>query len=181
MSDEKLVRQAAPTLANLKTGSLFPCDYQDKATLLREIRAVNRRLARKGLCLVPLRYSGTRVLLYLFRPNRLEADLARAEAQSLLRELGYDETCRQGCLCELIRRLRTEREFPHEIGLFLSYPPEDVRGFIEHKGKDCKSVGCWKVYGNAQEAERRFAAYRQCTASYLQHFAAGSSIEALAV
>ena len=34
----------------------------------------------------------------------------------------------------LIHRLRSEGEFPHEIGLFLSYPPEDVLGFICNRG-----------------------------------------------
>ena len=26
-------------------------------------------------------------------------------------------------------------EFPHEVGLFLSYPPEDVKGFIDHRAR----------------------------------------------
>lgn len=45
-----------------------------------------------------------------------------------------------------MRRLQRFEAFPHEIGLFLSYPPEDVRGFIEHKGHESKCEGCWKVY-----------------------------------
>ena len=39
-------------------------------------------------------------------------------------------------------------EFPHEVGLFLSYPPEDVKGFIAHRANDFKCAGLWKVYGN---------------------------------
>ena len=53
--------------------------------------------------------------------------------------------------------------------------------FIEHKGKDCKAVGCWKVYGDAERAEKRFTAYKRCTANYLSRFAAGASVEALTV
>lgn len=29
----------------------------------------------------------------------------------------------------------------------LGYPAEDVQGFIENETKECKCVGCWKVYG----------------------------------
>ena len=38
MSEELVIRQAAPTLAGIKTGSLFPCPCEDKAALLAEIR-----------------------------------------------------------------------------------------------------------------------------------------------
>ena len=38
MSEEMVVRQAAPTLAGIKTGSLFPCPCTEKETLLEEIR-----------------------------------------------------------------------------------------------------------------------------------------------
>ena len=39
MSEEMVVRQAAPTLAGIKTGSLFPCPCAEKDVLLGEIRA----------------------------------------------------------------------------------------------------------------------------------------------
>ena len=41
-----------------------------------------------------------------------------------------------------------------------------MTGFIEHRGKDYAYCGCWKVYGNQEEAKRRFAEYRRCTALY---------------
>ena len=37
MSEEMVVRQAAPTLAGIKTGSLFPCPCAEKDALLGEI------------------------------------------------------------------------------------------------------------------------------------------------
>ena len=45
MSEEYLISQAAPTLAGLKTGNLFPCSYSSWSSLLNEIRAVNRLLS----------------------------------------------------------------------------------------------------------------------------------------
>ena len=45
MSGEIVVRQAAPTLAGIKTGSLFPYPCRSKKRLLDEIRAFNRRFA----------------------------------------------------------------------------------------------------------------------------------------
>ena len=43
MSEEILIRQGAPTLAGIKTGSLFPCPCEDREALLSDIRQLNRR------------------------------------------------------------------------------------------------------------------------------------------
>lgn len=72
-------------------------------------------------------------------------------------------------------------EFPHEIGLFLGYPPEDVCGFIENRAGGYKCVGEWKVYGDADKAKEIFAKYRKCTEVYCAQFAQGKSIERLTV
>ena len=181
MSEEYLVWQAAPTLAGLKTGSLFPCKYDSYEELKRDIRAVNRALNSKGLRLIPLRRNDEQALLYLYRPERLRADLSAPEAAAILRREGYGDCRDTHCLHELIRRLRQFGEFPHEIGLFLSYPPEDVRGFIEHKGHNSKCDGCWKVYGDAERARKTFCAYKKCTDCYCRRKAAGASLERLAV
>ena len=66
MSEEYVVRQCAPTLAGIKTGSLFPCPYQSRQALMSEIRALNRRLSPKGLILLPVRYLDGKALLYLW-------------------------------------------------------------------------------------------------------------------
>ena len=52
MSEENVVRLCAPTLAGIKTGSLFPCPYECRETLLTEIRRYNQVLVPKGLCRV---------------------------------------------------------------------------------------------------------------------------------
>ena len=48
MSDDLLVRCCAPTLAGLKTGSLFACPYEDRETLMKEIRRLNRAFSPRG-------------------------------------------------------------------------------------------------------------------------------------
>lgn len=84
MSEELVIRQAAPTLAGIKTGSLFPCPCEDKAALLAEIRAFNRRYQARGLCLLPLRFTKGKALLYLYRPAALQRDLDSDAAAKLL-------------------------------------------------------------------------------------------------
>lgn len=85
MSEEILVRHGAPTLAGIKTGSLFPCPCEDREMLLSDIRQLNRRLSPKGLCLLPIRFLAGQALLYLYRPAVLRRDLRNAQASELLR------------------------------------------------------------------------------------------------
>ena len=89
MSEELVIRQAAPTLAGIKTGSLFPCPCEDKAALLAEVRAFNRRYQARGLCLLPLRFTKGKALLYLYRPAALQRDLDSDAAAKLLAGAGY--------------------------------------------------------------------------------------------
>ena len=181
MSEEYLVRQAAPTLAGLKTGNLFPCKYESYDELRREIIAVNRALGGKGLRLIPLRRTENQALLYLYRPERLRCDLSAPEAMEILLKEGYADMRQERCLHELMRRLRRFDAFPHEIGLFLSYPPEDVRGFMEHRGRGSKCDGCWKVYGDTEHARKMFRVYKTCTDCYCKRKAKGVPIARLAV
>ncbi|MBQ6903034.1 MAG: DUF3793 family protein, partial [Lachnospiraceae bacterium] len=78
-------------------------------------------------------------------------------------------------------RMKTDEDFPHEIGLFLGYPPEDVQGFIDHKYEGCTCVGDWRVYGDAEAAKERFARFRKCKEVYRRLWADGKSVEALTV
>ena len=91
MAEEILIRQGAPTLAGIKTGSLFPCPCEDREALLADIRKLNRRLSPKGLCLLPIRFLAGQALLYLYRPAGLRRDLRDAQASELLRQAVYGD------------------------------------------------------------------------------------------
>ena len=104
-----------------------------------------------------------------------------AEAVRLLEESGYPCHSAGQCVACLIRRLRESDEFPHEIGLFLSYPPEDVRGFIENKACRFKCAGLWKVYGDEERAKELFRQYKRCTDRCCALWRAGSGLAQLAV
>lgn len=181
MSEELVVRQCSPTLAGIKTGSLFSCRIESKTELIEQIRKLNVSLSKKGVRIIPLRFRENTVLVYLFRPEMLRKDINNLSATELLKGLGYSEIKPESCIRHLIRRIRELDDFPHEIGLFLGYPPEDVRGFIEHNAKDEKLVGYWKVYGDADLARATFNKYRLCTEDYLRRIQTGNSIEKLTV
>lgn len=181
MSEQMIIEQCSPTLAGLKTANLFPCRYDSKDTLWNEIRIFNRMLSHKGVRLLPIRAKDNFALIYLYRPERLKSDISNELSSEILQMQGYSSTDMNSCIVELIRRFRDYSEFPHEIGLFLGYPPEDVKGFIEHRGNDCKCIGCWKVYGDEEHARKCFADYKKCTRIYKEQYEKGKTIERLTV
>lgn len=180
MSEELIIQHCAPTLAGMKTGSLFSWPYETRQEVREEIRSLNRRLRPKGIRVLPIRYKNQRVLIYLYRPSCLRRDFLDREAAALLARYGYRAGQPERCLVRLIGRLREGEGFPHEIGLFLGYPPEDVKGFIENKAGGCKLAGAWKVYGDARKAKRTFQRYKLCTDIYCDRWARGMSVEGLA-
>ncbi|MBQ9080028.1 MAG: DUF3793 family protein [Clostridia bacterium] len=181
MSEESIVRHCSPTLAGLKTASMFTYKYKNIDEMRQSIRLFNRLYAPKGLRALPLRYRNDRALIYIYRPARLSRDLGHTTACRLLRERGYDTQTPARCLTHLARRIGESEQFPHEVGLFLGYPPEDVCGFIEQGSRECKCVGCWKVYGDVEAAQKTFARYKKCTDIYCQRHACGRPLERLAV
>ena len=67
---------------------------------------------------------------YMYRPGKLEEDFRNHEAEEILGIKGYPVGNVDRCVVELVRRLNRSEAFPHEIGLFLGYPPKDVAAFI---------------------------------------------------
>lgn len=181
MSEEVIVKYCSPTLAGIKTGSLFSCSYESQNELLAFLRDLNLRLGYKGIRFLPLRLKNNKALIYAFRPSRLFSELNNKEAKKLLAERGYHTDKCGKCLARLMERLSEGDEFPHEIGLFLGYPIEDVKGFIENKAECAKCVGCWKVYGDEEKARRLFAQYRKCTGIYEKQWYEGKPLNKLAV
>ncbi|MBR0050680.1 MAG: DUF3793 family protein, partial [Firmicutes bacterium] len=74
-----------------------------------------------------------------------------------------------------------QQTFPHEIGLFLGYPPGDVNGFIQEGPRCAKCTGYWQVYGDEEKALKTFERYRKCTDAYCAQVSCGRSLERLTV
>ena len=181
MSEDDIIRNCAPTLAGLKTGNTFVCSYESEEQLRGSIRSANQKLGPKGVRAIPLRFRENRALIYVFRPKALSCDLADGKASAILSDCGYCLNGCEGCVAQLIRRVRNGEEFPHEIGLFLGYPPEDVEGFMENGACGQKCTGCWKVYGDEAAARKRFDQYKKCTRVYRECWEKGTTIERLTV
>ena len=176
MSDEVVIHHCSPTLAGLKTGSLFSYRYDSEDELRRDIRAMNRVLVPKGLRVLSLSCKQGRALIYLYRPSRLGRDLTAPVAAHLLEDRGYPWGDPDLCVVKLIQQLRSQEEFPHEIGLLLEYPEADVKSFIRNEGRDFLYSGYWKVYGDLPKALETFAGYDRAREAVIRLAGSGNGI-----
>lgn len=174
-----LITFASPTLAGLKTGSLFSCMFHDSYQVEVCLDALNALLKPKGLYILPIGKKRHRTLLYIYRRSFLENDLKNKEVSEKLKVLGYDTSSIDQCIQELASRIDKSSSFPHEIGLFLGYPLCDVVGYMENK--PCKCFGCWKVYENEEESIAKFKKYNICTNIYKRNIQQGLTLEQLAI
>ena len=178
-----LVRQCAPTLAGMKPGSIFCFNHSPLEVSRQKVCQWNKQLEPFGLTVQILleRPGSSSVIVFVYRHNRLEQMLSDDAYQSFLAQAGYERTNLDDLLEQLAQRLRTQPEFPHEIGVFLGYPLRDVIGFIENHGRNFTCCGFWKSYGDPAEMQVCFACYRRCIQTYVAMFEQGIPLERLAV
>ncbi len=72
--------------------------------------------------------------------------------------------------------LKKQGDFPHELGIFLDYPPKDVIEFIKNNGANYKICGYWKVYDDVKKAMEIFVEYDKSKSVIMQELKNGKSI-----
>ena len=185
MLERAIIDHASPTLARLKLGNLF--NHPMGEGFPGEFASLRSQLQGRGVTMTILRVAHGKALIYIYRARELERALGCDGVRQLLGDCGYSRFDVNGALDTLKARLngpdatgQTFR-FPHEIGVFLGYPLEDVLGFIENGGRNCLSCGCWKVYSNECAALAAFARFEKCKAVYQRLFASGCPLTRLTV
>lgn len=162
--EQALAFHCAPALAGIKAANLVCLPKASYPALEADLAAYNRAFRTQGVRFEILCACRERAMVLVYRPALLALALEHPLAAQLLAQAGYPAQAPLPLLlAELGRRLQAGAgEFPHEIGLFLGYPPEDVRDFQRCRGKGCKLCGHWKVYHDPEGALRCFRRYDQC-------------------
>ncbi len=182
--EKYLIEHCSPTLAGLKTANMFSVDITSDEDFRVQINRLNLMMQSKGIKLAVLQIKDGRALVYVYRPKKLARDFGRSDTADFMKRYGYfsdDNVCVDEAIELLRKQFSLSSSFPHEIGLFLGYPLEDVVGFIENGGKNCKCCGCWKVYCNEYEAIKQFERFKKCSRIYKKLWHGGRSIMKLTV
>lgn len=154
----QLALQCAPVISGLKISNLLSVKKEYVNKLRNLIKGTS-------LSMYVLLIKENKVSILLYRKKDMMIYLKDSKVKKLLKQFGYYENNIYMLLKKLSLRYeyykREKGEFPHEIGLFLGYPLEDVIGFINNNGKNSLYTGYWKVYKNVDEKKALFSKYEQ--------------------
>lgn len=143
--ETQMAFRCAPFFMGLKASNLLIVDRKQKPEVWRLLDGTRFEWF--------LLYEGeTKAVLLLYETERLGGYLKGQEVRDLLRQQGYTQDHCAALLESFAGRYHAHMQgngpFPHEMGLFLGYPPEDVAGFMKNKGSNWLYAGDWKVYGH---------------------------------
>ena len=165
MNEFLLVNYASQTLANRKLANLFTFKNTHNIDMEKMVAEWNEILNKKNIYVEILNNKASSAQIYAYRPDKLTYVLNQTKVKNLLTGLGYKTNDLDQCIRHLKYRFQKE-SFPHEIGIFLGYPYEDVVGFIENKGDKFLANGYWKVYAKKDEKIKLFETYNKIRKSY---------------
>ena len=174
-----LCTHCAPTLSGVKPACIYTLHKENIPGWQTELSSCRSLFSGNGLRLRVLCGCRRHLVIMVYRPALLRESLRQPERRAFLQARGYPVSMGTGRLLdELSRRMRSAKAggFPHEIGLFLGYPLEDVTGFIAAGGAEYRCSGCWKVYGDVEQAQHLFRRYAACRKRYLAMASSGLTL-----
>lgn len=161
----QLALQCAPLITGLKISNLLTISPD-------AFSQVEKIIEGSVLSMYPLLETEEKMAILLYRKERLEKYLKMPQVQKLLQEAGYESCLLENILPVFCERYETYAErgnpFPHELGLLLGYPPEDVEGFIRHRGRNSLCTGYWKVYADKENKQKLFEKYEYARENLIQ-------------
>lgn len=171
--ETQLALQCAPLIAGLKTSNLLIIPKEN-------VPKVKRILNRTILSYFILYVGQEKTILLVYDASSLGEYLGRKKVKNLLLQWGYEENGMRAWLYLLRERytkyVEERANFPHEMGVFLGYPVEDVVGFIENSGKNSLYSGYWKVYEDVSEKIKLFQKFDMAKENLIQFLANGMTI-----
>lgn len=149
----QLALQCAPLITGLKASNLLIVSAENE-------KRVRKIIGKSGISYYKMLQTEKKVTFLLFRRKQLEEFLCRKEIRRFFQQEGYT-VFRFGQILRTFQMryvtyMKERGDFPHEMGLLLGYPLEDVRGFMENEGKYFLYAGYWKVYENMAEKLKLF-------------------------
>ena len=173
--DQMMIQYSAPTLCHIKPGNLF--SVKNTAFSHPAFKRWESEYRNRGLAVSVIEKSGQTKLVLVYNCSWVNKILSDTSVQSYLKKKGYtSESGTLGIISTLIQRIRPNAIFPHEMGIILGYPVEDVIAFEKYQGQQCKYCGYWKSYSDVEKAKACQCRYKRCSGVCKKMFDAGYSV-----
>ena len=162
-----IIRNAGPTIKKHKTSSLINFSSSNRNLNNMWNRYKNEVKDKLDVDYFELKKDATNTFVLFYNSEKVESAIRDNKNMQFLKRFGYNENMdiKQ---CLLLLGQRFECMCPHEIGIFLGYPLEDVVSFVDFPKSKCKMVGYWKVYHDIEKAEIIFNKYDEIKSTIMR-------------
>lgn len=110
---------------------------------------------------IELRESDNSIILMIYDEEIIKKEVLNKDNMKFLINLGYSYEAEIEDYINTLKSRYEKYHCPHELGLFLGIPFEDVKDFMECTTKKCLLCGYWKVYNNSRQAKIIFNQYNK--------------------
>jgi hypothetical protein len=179
--EEWIFLNAAPVLLADKTGELLSLSLDEFPLSAGALSAVLESFAASWGCAYRVLSEGNGTIKFIVYDRvRLQRVLDDAPYCVMGAKLHYAFPLRaDGFVAELQARWARNGQVPHEIGVALGYPLDDVFGYMGLLPLPCKGVCGWRVYGCLHESRRRSCAFNNARCQALVFLAKMSAAPAV--
>ena len=172
-AEVQLILQCSPVLSGLKISNLLIVKENICLTAVGLLRTL-------GVSFYMLRQTADHTVFLVYRGRALADYLQSARVERLLVQCGYVSGRLGESLPKIASRyvgyMDKNNEFPHEMGLFLGYPVDDVEVFLKNCGHNYLYAGYWKVYSQVEEKKILFSRYNAVIYWFLTVLAQGGNL-----
>lgn len=112
-----------------------------------------------NLDFIELRESDDSIIIMIYDKIILKDELNKESHIEFLENIGYSFNSDVNYYINTLKSRYEKYHCPHELGLFLGIPFEDVKDFMECTTKKCLLCGYWKVYNDSDKARKIFNSY----------------------
>ncbi len=154
-----LIYQASLVIAGVKPATTFTINLKNQ-----RLNNLWNKYGINFLNSVPLDHyelvntNDLRVVI-IYNEKSLIKNLSNTMTHNFLINLGYPKNLTVKPYLNILKKRYLIYTCPHELGIFLGIPLDDVKDFINCSEKKCLLCGYWKVYNNLHKATALFQKY----------------------
>ena len=152
-----LLYNISPVISGEKPASII--SFSKAGRDLKQLWQLNKEnmCNEIGVNYFEIKHSSNYITVLFYNRSSLMKLLADKKVCEFLKKFGYRNIDNLNNVLLQVRD-KYSGSIPHEVGVLLGIPIEDVKGFMEGESNKCLFTGYWKVYSQEQKARYIFSA-----------------------
>lgn len=167
----------APALLGVKSANLINCSLCEYPMIEEYLLELNSTF-NPHINFTVLNKTSKNVLILVYKPDTLNSVIFNERNFEYLEKHDYHGKDLSNILLNLSRKIKLQKCFPHEIGIFLNYDLDDIIAF-ENGNPNCLYTGYWKVFSNLESKLQTFEVYTCARNKVIENLKKGKHLKTI--